>query len=131
MGRKAAARKPKRVPRSRKNLLPNEYRKRSTVYVERMRRIDEEKRYGEDDLMTTDSYIVQSHRLDNQWDHTVELRGELFKIPGKVIDRLNSQRDAIIKEGRSDRARDTQERIKAQGIAQADQQEAEQDYNRA
>ena len=118
-------------PRSRKNLLPNEYRKRATVYVERVRRIDEAKRYGEDDLMTTDAYIVVTHRLDRQWDHVVELRGEIFRIPGKVIDRINAQRDAIISEGRSDRARDTHERIKAQGVAEADQVEAEsEDFNR-
>ena len=113
--------------RHRAGLLPGQYRRRATVYVERLRRPEEPANYGADDMYTTDPYIVITTRTDGQWSCTVELRGERYHLPGKVIDRLNSQRAAIIKEQRSDRARERQERIKAQGISEADQAAAEED----
>jgi len=112
-------------PRSRKGLLPNQYRRRSTVYVERLRGVDETQRYGEDDLYTTDGFIVITTRTDGQWLHTVELKGEVFKLPGKVFDRLTAQRDQIVKEARQERGRRVQEALKAKGVADADQVEAE------
>jgi len=116
-------------PRSRKGMMPGQYRKRSTVFVERLRKNDEEARYTDDDLMTTDAYIVQTNRLDGSFDHTVELKGVMMRLPGKVVDRLIAQRDAIIKEGRSDRARTRHEQLVA--TAQADQYEAESEEERA
>ena len=74
-------------------------------------------------MYTTDAYIVISHREDGQWTHTVELRGEMMRLPGKVIERIENQKAAIIKEQRSDRAKERHEILVAQ--AQADQDEAE------
>ena len=103
-----------RQPRNRVGLLPGQYRKRSTVYVERARGPDEPKRYGQEDLYTTDAYIVMTTRTDGQWGHVVELKGEVSHLPGKVIDRINAQREAIVKEQRQDRGRETQARLSQQ-----------------
>ena len=105
----AKPKKPK-APRKRTGLVAGEYRKRSVVYVERLRGADEQTRYVTDDLMATDTYIVQTHRYQTDWSHTVELKGELHRIPGKVVDRLISQREAIIKEQRADRGREQSQR---------------------
>ena len=119
MARKRTSSK-KKAP-SRGDLLPGQYRKRSTVYVERLRRPDEPKRYDQDDLMTTDAYIVITHRLDGQWSHSVELKGELVHLPGKVVDRINQQRQAINKEQQVDNGR-----ALAECQAQRRQEDAEQ-----
>ena len=112
-----------RASQRRKGLRPGEYRKRSTVFVERLRTADEKARYVEDNLYTTDAYIVITHREDGQWTHTVELHGEMMRLPGKVIERIENQKAAIIKEQRSDRAIERHETLAAK--AQADQDEAE------
>ena len=91
----------------RRDLLPGQYRKRSTVFVERLRRPDEPKRYDQDDMYTTDAYIVITNRLDGQWSHSVELKGEL---PGKVVDRIIQHRQAINKEQQVDNGRALAER---------------------
>ena len=98
--------KPKapRKARSRKGMMPGQYRKRSTVYVERLRNAEEDARYTNDDLYTTDAYIVQTNRLDKTFSYTVELKGEMMRLPGKVVDRMIAQREAILKEARSDTA---------------------------
>ena len=93
-----------RTSNRRKGLRPGEYRKRSTVFVERLRTADEKARYVEDNLYTTDAYIVITHREDGQWVHTVELHGEMMRLPGKVVERIQGQKDSIVKEQRSDRA---------------------------
>jgi len=112
-----------RASQRRKGLRPGEYRKRSTVFVERLRTADEQARYVEDNLYTTDAYIVITHREDGQWVHTVELHGEMMRLPGKVVERIQGQKDSIIKEQRSDRAKERHETLVAK--AQADQDEAE------
>ena len=112
-----------RASQRRKGLRPGEYRKRSTVFVERLRTADEKAQYITDDMYTTDAYIVISHREDGQWTHTVELHGEMMRLPGKVIERIENQKAAIIKEQRSDRAIERHETLAAK--AQADQDEAE------
>ena len=112
-----------RASQRRKGLRPGEYRKRSTVFVERLRTADEKARYVEDNLYTTDAYIVITHREDGQWVHTVELHGEMMRLPGKVVERIQGQKDSIIKEQRSDRAKERHETLVAK--AQADQDEAE------
>ena len=112
-----------RTSNRRKGLRPGEYRKRSTVFVERLRTSDEQAQYITDDMYTTDAYIVISHREDGQWTHTVELHGEMMRLPGKVIERIENQKAAIIKEQRSDRAIERHETLAAK--AQADQDEAE------
>ena len=114
-----------RASQRRKGLRPGEYRKRSTVYVERLRGTDEQAQYVSDDMYTTDSYIVISHREDGQWTHTVELRGEMMRLPGKVIERIENQKTAIIKEQRSDRAKQRHETLTAQAKADQDEAEAE------
>ena len=112
-----------RASQRRKGLRPGEYRKRSTVFVERLRTADEQARYVEDNLYTTDAYIVITHREDGQWIHTVELHGEMMRLPGKVVERSQGQKDSIVKEQRSDRAKERHETLVAK--AQADQDEAE------
>ena len=112
-----------RASQRRKGLRPGEYRKRSTVFVERLRSADEKAQYITDDMYTTDAYIVITHRDDGQWIHTVELRGEMMRLPGKVVERIQAQKDSIITEQRSDRAKVRHETLAAQ--AQADQDEAE------
>ena len=112
-----------RASQRRKGLRPGEYRKRSTVFVERLRTSDEQAQYVTDDMYTTDAYIVITHREDGQWTHTVELHGEMMRLPGKVAERIQGQKDSIIKEQRSDRAKERHETLAAQ--AKADQDEAE------
>jgi hypothetical protein len=114
-----------RASQRRKGLRPGEYRKRSTVFVERLRTADEQARYVEDNLYTTDAYIVITHREDGQWVHTVELHGEMMRLPGKVVERIQGQKDSIIKEQRSDRAKQRHETLAAQAKADQDEAEAE------
>lgn len=113
-----------RASQRRKGLRPGEYHKRSMVPVSRLR-YDGEKSYITDDLYTTDHYIVQTHREDSNWSYTVELRGELMRLPGDVIARIISQREAIIKEQRSDRAKDVHVLLAAKALADQDEAEAE------
>ena len=112
-----------RASQRRKGLRPGEYRKRSTVVVERLRTADEKAQYITDDMYTTDAYIVITHREDGQWTHTVELHGDMMRLPGKVVERIQGQKDSIITEQRSDRAKERHETLVAK--AQADQDEAE------
>ena len=114
-----------RASQRRKGLRPGEYRKRSTVFVERLRTADEQARYVEDNLFTTDAYIVITHREDGQWVHTVELHGEMMRLPGKVAERIQGQKDSIIKEQRSDRAKERHETLVAKAQADKDEAEAE------
>ena len=90
-------------PTNRSGMLPGQYRKRSTVYVERLRKADEETRYTDEDMMRTDAYIVHTNRLDGDFAHTVELNGVMMRLPGKVVERLESQKAAITKEAKRDR----------------------------
>ena len=114
-----------RASQRRKGLRPGEYRKRSTVFVERLRTADEKAQYITDDMYTTDAYIVITHREDGQWVHTVELHGEMMRLPGKVAERIQGQKDSIIKEQRSDRAKQRHETLAAQAKADQDEAEAE------
>jgi hypothetical protein len=90
-------------PKNRSGMLPGQYRKRSTVYVERLRGADEATRYTNEDMMRTDAYIVHTNRLDGDFTHTVELNGVMMRLPGKVVERLESQKAAITKEAKRDR----------------------------
>ena len=99
--------KPKRKaaqPRNRAGLLPDQYRKRSTVYVERVRRSDEAHRYTADEMMATDVYYVETMRTDGNWQHRIDILGETFVIPGKVFERIaagnlgrGARKDAVSK----------------------------------
>ena len=91
-----------RRPRNRAGMLPGESRRRSLVVVERVSRPSE----GEEEMMTAHNYIASTRRLDGTWSHQVEYRGQVWDLPGKVLERLLSQRESIIKEERSRRARD-------------------------
>jgi hypothetical protein len=103
-------------------MLPNQYRRRSTVYVERLRGISEGARYGDEDLYATDAYITITNRFDGTWSHSIELKGEVFKVPNAVLQRINQQHEQILKEQRSVQG---QERaIALRKKAQADQDDA-------
>jgi hypothetical protein len=114
-----------KATRRRQGLKPGEYRKRGPVYVERLRSSEEQARYVEDNLFTTDTYIVMTHRDDGHWTHTVELHGEMMRLPGKVVERIISQRKAIEKEQRSDRAKDNHAARAAQSVVDQGEEEAE------
>ena len=114
-----------KASRRRQGLRPGEYRKRGPVYVERLRSSDEQAWYAEDNLYTTDIYNVTTHRDDGHWTHTVELHGEMMRLPGKVIERIISQRKAIEKEQRSDRAKDNYAARAAQSVVDQEEEEAE------
>ena len=47
------------------------------------------------------NYIVKSHRLDGEWDFTIESEGVTTRIPAPVLERLLAQRNRIIKAHRS------------------------------
>ena len=114
-----------KATRRRQGLKPREYRKRGPVYVERLRSSEEQARYVEDNLFTTDTYIVMTHRDDGHWTHTVELHGEMMRLPGKVVERIINQRKAIEKEQRSDRAKDNYAARAAQSVVDPEEEEAE------
>ena len=123
---KEKASKPKAAQRrSRKGLRPGEYRKRSPVYHERLRTADEKARYVDDTTHTIDTYIVMTHRDDGHWTHTVELHGDMMRLPGRVIERIISQRKAIEKEQRSDSAKDNYAVRAAQSKVDQGEEEAE------
>ena len=114
-----------KATRRRQGLKPGEYRKRGPVYVERLRSSEEQARYVEDNLFTTDTYIVMTHRDDGHWTHAVDLHGEMMRLPGKVVERIISQRKAIEKEQRSDRAKDNHAARAAQSVVDQEEEEAE------
>ena len=114
-----------KASRRRQGLRPGEYRKRGPVYVERLCSSDEQARYAEDNLYTTDIYNVTTHRDDGPWTHTVELHGEMMRLPGKVIERIISQRKAIEKEQRSDRGKSSYAARAAQSVVDQEEEEAE------
>ena len=108
--------KPRSKSQSRAGLLPGQYRKRSTVYVERLRGAEEAHRYSPDEMTITDVYYVETLRTDNHWQHRIDRGGESFVIPGKVAERIVSQREAIVAEARSDRSREAAEVRKASRV---------------
>ena len=65
-------------------------------------------------------YIAVTRRTQGVWEYEVEHRGVITKLPAKVMDRFIAQRDAIIKEGRQDSARNRLHRV-----AESDQRAAE------
>ena len=91
-----------RVFRRRQGMLPGESRRRSLVVVERVSR----QAQGEEGLTTYHNYVLQTQRLDGVWEHSVEYKGEVWDLPGKVVERLLAHRESIIKEERSRRARE-------------------------
>lgn len=96
--------------KKRMGLLPGEYQRRSLVTVERVARASDK----EPDLLIQDHYIVVTRRLDGVWRHVVELHGQSFELPGRVVERIQAQRQSIITEQRRHQAR---ERIVAQADA--------------
>ena len=84
----------------REGLKPDEYRRQSTVNVERVRKPGEPERYDTDDLFATDIYHVVTRRDDGTWSILIELRGDIYRLPERVLQTINRQRASIIKEGR-------------------------------
>ena len=96
--------------RRRTGLLPDEFKRESTVKVERVRGSDEEQKLSdgspiENPMYTTDYYIVLSRRVGTEWSFIVEHEGTQIKIPAKVLERLMTHRESIIKEQRSERSK--------------------------
>ena len=110
--------KPK-APRSRRGLLPDEFRRRATVFVERLRGGSEEHKPSdgagwEAPMYTTESYIVLTRRVGTDWTFIMEHNGVQTVIPTKVIERFVAHQNQIIKEQRSVRGREQAERRKNQ-----------------
>ena len=115
MVRRSTNKKPTGTSRRRKGLLPDEFKRESTVKVERLRASDEQQKMSdgsvvENPMYTTDYYIVLSRRVGTEWSYIVEHEGQQIRIPAKVLERLITQRESIIKEQRSERSRATQAR---------------------
>ena len=114
--------KAKTVP-NRKGLMPGEYRRRSAVHVERLAQAGERPIYGDEDLMVTDTYNVYTRRLDNDWTHVVEVKGEVFRLPDKVFRQIERHRKSITTEASRVRGMERASHLRTQ--AEADQAEAE------
>ena len=111
MVKKGAGKKP--VSRRRTGLLPDECKRESTVKVERLRASDEQQKLSdgsavENPMYTTDYYIVLSRRVGTEWSFIVEHEGQQIKIPSKVLERMITHLESIIKEQRSERSKATQ-----------------------
>jgi hypothetical protein len=92
-----------------KDWLPNEHRRHSLVVVDRVSFAKDADELGRH----TAQYAVETRRLDKDWQITVTpFTGDVWAIPAKVLDRLISQRESIIKQQRSDRARERQEQLR-------------------
>ena len=123
-----APKKPKRASTRRKGMAPDQYRRRSVVYVERVRRPDEQADTIHDDLTTTDIWNVETDRLGGNFTHILRMDGQTTRIPGKVIESVIRQRDSISKEGRSEagkaamaaRVRQLQVQVYEAGAMEAD-----------
>ena len=102
--------------RSRAGMLPGESKRRSLVTITRDSLAAGSDQFGRE----THNYIVETRRLDGFWSHQVEYRGQVWNIPGKVAERLLAQRDSVIKEERSTRAKERMQTAvrEAQIIAQ-------------
>lgn len=94
----------RKTKREREGLLPDQFRKRSFVTVERPRRAGDVDHYEDDGIFITDVYHVVTRRDDGTWSHFIEHKGNIYRLPPQVLERLIQQRNAIIKEGRSIRA---------------------------
>jgi hypothetical protein len=90
-------------------LLPGEYRRHSLVVVDNANFSRDSDEYGR----YSSQFAVETRRLDKTWVHTViTFRGDTWIIPAKVFDRLNAQRESIIKQQRSDRAVERQAQLR-------------------
>ena len=127
--------KTKRTRNRRRNLMPDEYKRRGHVAIEMDEmeamlfapdKIAEIKAHAPGYFLRNRSavieeiYIVTVHRLDGVWEYTIQHDGETYRLPGKVVDRIMSYRAAIIKEQRQDRAQSRYQRIAEQDQADAD-----------
>ena len=118
-------------------LFPGEYRRRSLVTVEMdgfeaqvfaPEKLAEQERINPgkalvDSVGVEEHYIVSTHRLDKVWTITVEHDGVVTKIPGKVMERLIAQREAIIREHRVRTGKQSAQ-ARLSKVAQADQRAA-------
>ena len=83
---------------NRKGLLPGEFIKRSLITIPAgldAACIDLE-RGKTQDL----HYVVTTRRQDNIWTIEVEYQGQRFRMPHQVVERINQQREAIMREQR-------------------------------
>ena len=60
---------------------------------------------------------METRRLDGNWSHSVEYWGQTWELPGKVAECM--QRQAIITEERSRRAKDNIMRQTAPALSEA------------
>ena len=114
--------------------LPGEFTKRSLVTIEmdeveaalfapeKLSALQQAQpgRILRDSAVVEENYVLKAHRLDGRFDYTIEHDGSVFRLPGKVIDRLLRMRAAIITENRRE-----QGRSKMRRTAEEDQEEAD------
>jgi len=99
----------------RAGLLPGESRRRSLVTVQRDTFAAGSDQFGRE----VHNYIVETQRLDGFWKHQIEFQGQTWGIPGKVIECIARQRQSIITEERSRRAKDNILRQAAKAVEAA------------
>lgn len=106
----------------RQGFLPGEYQRKSLVSLSRQTLSGDADRHGHASFQKTEFYVVVTRRLDGIWTSWIEHEGQRWELPGQVVARLLSHREAIIKEQRRVTAR---ERLRRR--AEDDQQEAAQE----
>ena len=121
--------------RRRRNLLPDEYKRRGHVDIgmneleaalfapDKLKEIQaREPGYLLQDrsAVVEEIYIVTVHRLDGVWEYTIQHDGDKYRLPAKVVERMIDYRKSIITERRREQGRTRHRRI-----AERDQAEAE------
>jgi hypothetical protein len=123
---KAAKRQPKRNP----HLLPGEYKRIKTVTITvdnlmagilGLKADVEAQLAGQANVDV--HYIVTTRRIDGAWTYFIEIKGEVFRLPGAVMDQMMRHREAIITEAARERGVEQAHRRLA-AKARADQDEA-------
>ena len=83
--------------------IPGEYRRTSVVPVTRIRFNHPDS--GPDGRLTTNHIVTSIREAGAGCDHTVEVEGVKFQIPGEVVERMLAQRDQTLTEQRKDQGR--------------------------
>lgn len=122
--------KAKRQTKRNPNLLPGEYKRIKTVTITvdtlmaavlGLQADVQLQLVGQTDIDV--HYIVTTRRIDGAWTYFVEIKGEVFRLPGAVMDQMMRHRESIITEAARERGVE-QARRRLAAKAQDDQDEA-------
>ena len=101
-----ASKRGRRVRRS--GVLPGHYQRQGVVTI----RTQSLTQKGDPRTWEVkDNYIVETVLLDKQWRFQVEFKGQVWDIPGQVVERMMAQRESIIKEHRRTLALDRVKKV--------------------